>query len=198
MPIGRLVRDVLRNNRLKLPFALVCWVVCAAYLAAGENAAVNIIGVSGSSVAILLMVTGRVGHAGPRSLSKDEKATSSAEVKRLTTLSAVDLAAEIMPVFGPEGPPVRRIWWGGRGIEVLQICDWLMRSQRRGYRQRPRLRNAVTRGLHLLVDSGLVENTRWWAKPGALGATLRATSLGQTALADGTVRQHVVAQGPRG
>jgi hypothetical protein len=120
-----------------------------------------------------------------------EKAGARAEVERLRALSPAGLAAEIMPIFGPEGPPVRKLWWGARGIEVLQICDWLMRSQGRGYRQRPRLRTSVTRGLHLLEGAGLIENGRRWAQPGSLAATLRATTLGQTALAEGSVPQYL-------
>ena len=121
-------------------------------------------------------------------LAPDDKVTTKAEVKRLKELPSAELAAAIMSVFGPGGPPVRKLWWGARGIEVLQICDWLMRDHERGYRQRPSLRPAVTHALHVLEDAGLVENTRRWARVGSLGATLRATALGRTALADGTVR----------
>lgn len=124
-------------------------------------------------------------------VNQHERAAARAEVKRLRDLLPADLAAEIMPVFGPAGPPVRKIWWGARGIEVLQICDWLMRSERRGYRQRPRLRTPVTSALHLLEDAGLIENERRWAQLGSLAAALRATSLGQTALADGSVQQRL-------
>lgn len=124
-------------------------------------------------------------------LGRDEKMAARAEVRRLKELPPVELAAAIMPIFGPEGPPVRKVWWGAQGIEVLQVCDWLMRNHGRGYRQRPRLRNAVTRALHLLCDAGLIENTRRWARVGALAATLQATELGQKALAEDAVRKHL-------
>ena len=87
-------------------------------------------------------------------------------MKRLREMPAAELAVAIMPVFGPYGPPVRKLWWGAQGIEVLQICDWLMRDYKRGYRQRPRVRNAVTRALHLLDEAGLIETTRRWVRPG--------------------------------
>jgi hypothetical protein len=123
---------------------------------------------------------------------QDEKAAAKAEVARLRALSPAELAAEVMPVFSRDGPAVRKIWWGGRGIEVLQICDWLMRDhRRRGYRARPRLRKAVTRGLHALEDAGLIENAQRWTQVGALAATLRPTALGTTALVEGTVRAHL-------
>jgi hypothetical protein len=120
---------------------------------------------------------------------EDGTARAKAGARRLAQLPSDQLAAAIMPVFGPEGPPVRRLWWGAHGIEVLQICDWLMRDSARGYRQRPRLRSAVTRALHLLEDAGLIENTRGWTRVGSVGATLRATARGQVALADGTVNR---------
>lgn len=112
-------------------------------------------------------------------------------MKLLTEMPSAELAAAIMPVFGPDGPQARKLWWGGQGIEVLQICDWLMRDHTRGYRERPRVRNAVTRALHLLDEAGLIENTRRWVRLGALAATLRPTALGQAALVEGTVRKHL-------
>jgi hypothetical protein len=66
---------------------------------------------------------------------KDEKMTARVEVKRLNELAPAELATAIMPVFGPEGPPVKKIWWGARGIEVFQICDWLMRDHSGVYRR---------------------------------------------------------------
>jgi hypothetical protein len=62
-----------------------------------------------------------------------------------------------------------------------------MRDHKRGYRQRPRVRNSVTRALHLLDEAGLIENTRRWARLGALGAALRPTALGHAALEEGTI-----------
>lgn len=121
---------------------------------------------------------------------RDEKTTARVEVKRLKDLPPAELAAAIMPVFGPEGPPVKKIWWGARGIEVFQICDWLMRDHSGGYR-RVWLRKAITRALHLLVDADLIENARRWAQVGAIGASLQPTELGRRALAEGTVREHL-------
>jgi hypothetical protein len=123
--------------------------------------------------------------------SGDERGAARADVKRFIEMPLAELAATIMPVFGPYGPPIRKLWWGARGIEVLQICDWLMRDHKRGYRQRSRLRNAVTRALHVLVEAGLIENTRRWARPGAVAATLRPTALGQAALREGTVSERL-------
>jgi hypothetical protein len=127
--------------------------------------------------------------------TRNEKDAARAEVQRLRNLSPADLAVEIMPAFGPGGASTERklIWYLPRGLEVLQICDWLMRSYGRGYRSRPRLRDPVTRGLHLLEDAGLIENGRRWTRVGALAAKPRAAPLGVAALADGSVREHVSA-----
>lgn len=121
--------------------------------------------------------------------NRDERIAARAEVKRLNELLPAELAAAIMPIFGPEGPPVRKIWWGARDIEVFQVCDWLMRDHR-GYR-RVWLQKAITRALHVLVDAGLIDNARKWAQVGAVGAALQPTELGKTALAEGTVREHL-------
>jgi hypothetical protein len=125
-------------------------------------------------------------------LSQHEKAAARAEAKRLRDLPPADLAEEIMPAFGSDGiPPARKLAFGGRGIEILQICDWLMRSHRRGYRQRPGLQKPVIRGLHALEDAALIENTQRWVRVGARLATLRATALGQTAVAERSVRHYL-------
>lgn len=118
------------------------------------------------------------------------KMTARVEAKRLNELPPAELASAIMPVFGPEGPSVKKIWWGARGIEVFQICDWLMRDYSGGYR-RVWLWTAVARALHLLADAGLIENARRWTRVGAIGATLQPTELGKRALAEGTVREHL-------
>lgn len=123
--------------------------------------------------------------------SADERGAARADVKRFIEMPPAELAATLMPVFGPGGPPVRKPWWGAQGIEVLQVCDWLMRDHKQGYRERPHVRDAVTRALHLLDNAGLIENTRRWARLGALGATLRPTALGEAVIAEGTVREHL-------
>jgi hypothetical protein len=54
--------------------------------------------------------------------NRDERMAARVEVKRIKELSPAELGAAIMPVFGPGGPPVKKPWWGARGIEVLQIA----------------------------------------------------------------------------
>lgn len=121
---------------------------------------------------------------------RDEETIARVEVKRLNELPPAELAAAIMPVFGPEGPRVKKVWWGARGIEVFQICDWLMRDHSGGYR-RAWLSKAIACALHILADAGLIENARRWTRVGAIGATLRPTDLGKRTLTEGTVREYL-------
>gem|GEM_PF-6829936 len=69
---------------------------------------------------------------------QDDKTGAKAEVERLSQLSTVELAVAIMPAFGTDGLQPEKLWWGARGIEVLQISDWLIRRHAKGDRSRPR------------------------------------------------------------
>jgi hypothetical protein len=145
-------------------------------------------------------VQAQLKEVGPRAdgsgvlfLGREEKAAARAEANRLRRLPPGEIAVEIMGAFGPNGPPTdRKIWVGARGIEILQLCDWLMRAHPRGYRQRGRLRAAVVRGIRVLVSAGLVENEhRRFSQPGARLAKLRATTAGERSLAEGTVAREI-------
>jgi hypothetical protein len=114
--------------------------------------------------------------------SRDERVALNAETERLRSLLPADLAAEIMPAFGPDGK------FGGDDLNVLMICNWLLRAHSgHGVLQ---LRDRATAALHLLEDSGLIENLSR-ARTGAGAARLRATPLGREALASGTVRERL-------
>ncbi len=100
--------------------------------------------------------------------------------ERLTALPASDLASELMPAFGPDGPR-------GRGpdgaINILQLLSWVNKTHfPSGISYMRKLNEPVREGLQSLEHAGLVLVTRrqdseWMA----------ATRAGQTALADGTV-----------
>jgi len=114
-----------------------------------------------------------------------QKAAASAEIERLIALPAPDLAVELMPVFGPDGPPADR---GNPGLHLLQILPWLVRSEPRASNFMSKLQQPVREGLELLENAGLVMN----AGQGKTKSTYRcATKLGETALSEGTVRQHL-------
>jgi hypothetical protein len=86
-----------------------------------------------------------------------------------------------MPAFGPDGPR------SGKEINGLQASSWLMRSHQTGSKQSRELHRAVCEGLELLEHSGLVEILSSTRGSVATGAHLRATRLGESALASDQV-----------
>lgn len=119
---------------------------------------------------------------GNKEAKAERDAVAQAEANRLLTLSVSDLAAELMPAFGTEGP--------GRGsppeVNLLQLGMFLMRSapEAKYIRELERpLREAVQalEGAGLIVRLGQANS----------GQRLAATRLGEEALADGSVRQRL-------
>jgi hypothetical protein len=88
--------------------------------------------------------------------SKGEKTAQdvavSAEIGRLISLPVADLAAEMMPAFGPGGPRVP-----GGGVGILQILSWLMSSYPRGNKNLSRLLPVGREGIQALERAGLVQ-----------------------------------------
>jgi hypothetical protein len=121
--------------------------------------------------------------------SKDEKAAqvavANAEVQRLVGLSRAELAAEIMWVFGPEGPrPSPR---GNPGLNLLQVAMGVMSKYPRATHYLPALEVPVREACQLLEHADLVQNRTVQG-----GRTFKsATTLGESALADGSVAQHL-------
>jgi|ERR1022692_1373699 hypothetical protein len=119
--------------------------------------------------------------------NKQEKAAQDAaaraEADRLVALPVAELAAAIMPVFGPNGAPTT----GGRRIGALQVANWLMSSQPRGASHLKELLGPVREGVQALENAGLVMRTPL----GEGSFSLNATRTGEAALADGSVRQHL-------
>jgi hypothetical protein len=100
-------------------------------------------------------------------------------------LAVTDLAVEIMPAFGADG--VRGA--DRRGLASFQIANWLVASYpgRAGIWEQ--LVDPVSEGVHRLEHAGLAERTTP-GQPGS-GQTVKLTRLGQTALSEGSVRQHL-------
>lgn len=125
--------------------------------------------------------------------NKDEKrareAAASAETERLVRLSVADLAAEIMPAFGPDGLQTR----SGHRQGPVEISTWLLSSFSSSVKYRQPVLGPVIESLQALEHAGLVQR-RGFGDNGA-SATYHATRLGETALADGSVRQHLTAAG---
>jgi hypothetical protein len=117
--------------------------------------------------------------------NKQEKAAQEeaarAEVERLQSLSAVQFAEMLMPVFGPDGPKP------GSYLNDLQVGMWLMSSFPRGTKFLTDLRNPMMEGLQVLENADLiVGRTR-----GGAASLLKATRLGEEALAEGNVSKYL-------
>ena len=119
--------------------------------------------------------------------NKEEKrareAAAAAEAERLAGLPVADLAAELMPAFGADGP--------GRGgrheVNLLQLANWLMRSVDGGAGHMRDLERPTREAVQALEHAGLVERLG----QANIGQRYAATRLGEAAIADGSARQHL-------
>lgn len=117
--------------------------------------------------------------------NKEEKVAqdqaAKAEADRLQALPATQLAEAVMPAFGPEGARP------GNEINILQVMSWLMSSYPRGTKYLTQLRDPTWEAIQALENAGLVIQMG----SGGQGGRLKATSLGETALAEGTVAENL-------
>jgi hypothetical protein len=104
-----------------------------------------------------------------------------AEAERLLALSAAEMGEAVMPAFGADGARP------GHELNSLQIMSWLMSSHPGGTKYLTKLRDPTREGIQALENAGLVIQMG----PGGPGARLKATSLGETALAEGTVGDYL-------
>ena len=116
---------------------------------------------------------------------KAEEAAAQAEVERINALPVAELARELMPAFGPDGARA------GKEINSLQASTWLLRSHPRGGSHLRELHKAVCEGIECLERAGLVEVLGGKRGSVATGAHLRASRLGETALAENSLDQHL-------
>ena len=117
---------------------------------------------------------------------QQQDAAAKAEAERLGALSPQDLAAELMPVFGPEGPKPS---FSSGGINILQVGMALLKPYPRSVGYLEQLQQPIREGLQVLEHAELIlRNTR---RDG--GTWYSATRLGETALAEGTVAQQIQA-----
>ena len=104
-----------------------------------------------------------------------------AEAERLQSLPATELAAALMPVFGPDGPKPDGY------LNQLQVGMWLMSSFPRGNKYLTELREPIMEGLQDLENAGLIVGR----SRGGTASLLKATRLGEDALAAGTVGDYL-------
>jgi len=113
--------------------------------------------------------------------------TGRVEFERLMALPVADLASELMPAFGPDGPHGRG---PDGGINILQLLGWVSTTHfPSGVSYQRELMEPVREGVQALESAGLVLSTRRQQ-----GTWMAVTRLGQTALAEGTVHAHLVGQ----
>jgi hypothetical protein len=109
-----------------------------------------------------------------------EEAQGAAEVARLNSLSTAELAAELMPAFGPGGAKSK----GRSGTAAMQIIQWLVADYPRHPSLRP-LADSVPVALERMAAAGLLKATA-----SGIGTGVNSYSLspdGEAALADGSV-----------
>ncbi len=112
-----------------------------------------------------------------------QEAAAKAEADRLCALSIEDLAAEIMPAFGPDGPGAR----GSGGLNILQVVSYPLEPFPHSARYLPQLRGPVREAVQMLEQAGLIMMQVYETG----GGRLSLTRLGQQALAEGSVPQHL-------
>jgi hypothetical protein len=117
--------------------------------------------------------------------NSEEKAAqdqaAQAEAERLQSLPAAQLAEVLMPAFGPEGPKPDSY------LNQLQVASWLMSSYPRGSKYLKDLREPIMEGLQDLENAGLIVGR----SRGGAASLLKATRLGEQALAEGRVADYL-------
>ncbi len=113
-----------------------------------------------------------------------QAAAAQEEIDRLKALPIPDLAVQLLPALGSDGPGA------GRSMRVQELCEYLLRDVLRPRQlQALQLMARTNDGLYKLEESGLVSSTSVQRSP-----VWRITTDGEAALAAGTVREQL---GPR-
>jgi hypothetical protein len=121
---------------------------------------------------------------GNRGEKAAREAAAQAESERLVALPVADLAVEIMPAFGPDGLQAG----SGHRQGPMEVTSWLFSSLSASAKVRQPVLGPVIEGLQALDNAGLVERRSFGS--GSTN-TYHATRLGETALAEGSLSQHL-------
>ncbi len=109
------------------------------------------------------------------------KAAARVEIERLRALPTDELAEDLFPALGPDGPT------HGASVRGQQLCEYLLRDfPGAGQMDTLNLMAAVNRALDMLEGAGLVSPISVQRTP-----NWKITSLGESALAEGNVRARV-------
>ena len=110
------------------------------------------------------------------------EADAQAEINRLRALSGEELAVLLLPGLGPEAAG------SGRNVRGQQLCEYLLRDFPGLGQTKPlQLMAPVRRALERLEEAQLVSSMQYERSP-----LWQITSLGTSALADGTTEQLLV------
>lgn len=111
-----------------------------------------------------------------------EQQAARAEVDRLIALPVPELAAEVMPAFGPDGARP------GHEVGVLQVGNWLLRDHPRGTKYLKELLDPMREAIQALEHADLILRL---GQGSGENARLKATRLGEQALAEGNVAKYL-------
>ena len=111
-----------------------------------------------------------------------QEAAVQAEIARLKTLSVEELAVMLLPALGPDGVAP------GRNLRPQELCEYLLRDLPGAGQTKPlQLMARVGRALDMLEEAELVSSLAFQRSPLWL-----ITSLGTSALTEGTAAQHLM------
>jgi hypothetical protein len=130
-----------------------------------------------------------VGLFGNRDEKRAREAAAQAESERLAALPVAELAAAVMPAFGAEGIAAG----SGHRQGPIEVTEWLFDSTSTKVKYRQPVLGPVIEALQLLDGAGLV-GRRSFGGANSSASTYHATRLGEAALADGSVAQHLTAR----
>ena len=126
---------------------------------------------------------------GSRAERRAQERATDAEVARLCSLSAAELAEELMAAFGPDGAHAFRL--RSRELNLIEITEWTLRGHAFAGRHLRAIHGDVRASLRLLERRGLVA----WRGSDWVGAKARIST---TALGEVALRDRSVARPPRG
>jgi hypothetical protein len=127
-----------------------------------------------------------MGLFGNREEKRAKEAEAAAESERLATLPVADLAAEILPAFGPEGIHTS----AGHQRGAMQVTEWLFASTSAKVKYRQPVLGPVIEGLQALENAGLLSR-RSFGGSSSSASTYSITRAGEEALAGGSARQRL-------
>ena len=129
-----------------------------------------------------------MGLFGSKSEGQAKAAAAEAESLRLRSLPVPELAAEVLPAFGTDGINAKP----GHRQGPVEVVSWLLPDASVKYRQ-PVL-GPVIEALGVLEHADLLTRRSFGSKGQA--STYQVTRLGETALAEGTVRAQLGIETP--